>query len=90
MPHLPNTLVNPNQLRYYGVKVQDNPYDAPMYIQTEDGSFGMELVSQGTTIFTHTFCPSQKELDECPKIMLSSKHPWQPHEVKFPKPKRPF
>ena len=46
MPHLPNTLVNPNQLRHFGIKVQDNPYDAPMYIQTEDGTFGMELQSR--------------------------------------------
>ena len=43
MPELPNTLVNQNQLRYFGTKVQDNPYsDIPMHIRTEDSGFAME------------------------------------------------
>ena len=35
-----HTLVNPNQLRHYGVKVQDNPVsDEPLHIMTEDEKF---------------------------------------------------
>ena len=89
MLQLPNTLVNQNQLRYFGTKVQDNPYsDTPMHIRTEDLSFSMGLESQGTTIFANTFAPTDKELDENPRIVLSSDHAWNPHNVQFPVPRR--
>ena len=80
MPQLPNALVNPNQLRHFGTEVQDNPYSgSPLFIKTEDSSFGMEFESQGTTIFAHTFSPSQHELETCLMIQLTSQHPWNPH-----------
>ena len=35
-----HTLVNPNQMLHFGIKVKDNPYDdAPLYLMTEDGDF---------------------------------------------------
>jgi hypothetical protein len=35
-----HTLINPNQLRAYGITVQDNPfYPAPIFISTEDNEF---------------------------------------------------
>ena len=87
MPKLPNTLVNPNQLRHYGIQVQDNPFsDFPLSIKTEDLSFSMPLESQGTVIFAHTFSPSAKDLENNPRIILSSDHQWEPSKVKFPKP----
>ena len=48
---LDHSLVNPNQLRHYGVTVQDNPFDdTQMHIETEDLSICIPLVSEGTTI----------------------------------------
>ena len=39
-----HTLINPNQLRHFGVKVQDNPMSVePLHIMTEDSSFNLEL-----------------------------------------------
>ena len=41
---LKHTLINPNQLRAFGVTVQDNPFgDAPLYISTEGNEFTMPL-----------------------------------------------
>ena len=80
------TLVNPNQLRYYGTEVQDNPASQlPLSIITEDRNFCMELKMHGTIIFADTYSPTDKELEECPHIVLSSPHPWNPHKVKFPR-----
>ena len=91
MPHLPNTLINPNQLRHYGVEVQDNPYsNSPLFIKNEDSSFGMELQTSGTTIFAHTFSPTQQELEDNPHIVLSSPHQWDPHTIEFPKSEKSF
>ena len=58
---LEHSLINPNQLRHYGVNVQDNPAcKKPLYIMTEDTEFSMELKMHGTTIFANTFTPSEK------------------------------
>ena len=57
-----HTLINPNQLRHYGVKVQDNPCsNEPMHIMTEDSNFILELKMRGATIFADTYTPSEKK-----------------------------
>ena len=84
-----HTLINPNQLRYFGTRVQDNPtLEEPLSIITEDKEFCMELCMSGTICCADTFAPSEAELNTCPHIILSSSHPWDPHNVKFPKCKR--
>ena len=85
MPSLPNTLINPNQLRYFGTWVQDNPVlDSPLHLRTEDASFSMPLEMRGTTIFAVTQTPTEHELNTCPRIILSSPHQWNPSTVQFP------
>lgn len=82
---MPLTLVNPNQLRHFGVKVQDNPMsDRPLSIITEDNEFCMELAIEGTIVFAETHTPSSQELRDCPHIHLTSSRPWIPSQVKFP------
>ncbi len=83
---LPHTLINPNQLRHYGVRVQDDPTSTePLSIITEDNEFCMELTMKGTIVCAHTHTPSDAELNQCPKIVLSSDHAWNPQKVSFPK-----
>ena len=43
---------------------------------------------RGTVVYADTFTPSDKELHECPHIVLSSSHTWDLHNVSFPKPQR--
>ena len=45
----------------------------------------MELMMESTIIYMDTFTPSQRELQECPHIILTSSHPWNPNTVKLPK-----
>jgi hypothetical protein len=82
-----HTLINPNQLRHFGTKVQDNTMSMhPLSIIMEDNEFCMELFMDGTIVFVETFSPSaEHELCTCPHIHLSSAHPWNPARVKFPK-----
>ena len=76
------TLVNPNQLRAYGVSVQDNPFDAkPLSITTDDVS--VELYSEGTIICGDTQTPTESELSQLPRLILTSPHDWDPHNVCF-------
>ena len=83
------TLINPNQLRHNGIQVQDNPMnDTPLSIINSDGEFGLELKREGTTIYTDTFSPTSAELEDNPKIILTSARPWNPQKVNFPQTKR--
>ena len=83
--HMENTLINQNQLRYYGTEVQENPFsNSPLLIMTEDGYCSMPLDVNKTTIFADTRRPTQIELDECPQIILTSQHPWDQRSVRLP------
>ena len=73
---MPNSLINPNQLRTYGTVVQDKPFSSsPMYIEDVDGQVLIPLVAQGTTIVVDTRTPTSEELMTCPHVVLSSKLP---------------
>ena len=84
-----HTLINPNQLRLYGITVQDNPVsESPLYIMTEDGDFVLPLSMKGTNVIANTRTPTQEELQTCPHIVLSSPHDWDPPRVRFPQSSR--
>ena len=70
-----HTLVNPNQLRYYGTQVQDNPMSLePLSLLTEDKRFCMDMHMKGTIVCNTTYSPSDDELENYPHIVLSSPH----------------
>ena len=80
---LDHTLVNPNQLQAYGVNVQDNPFDTkPLSITTDEAS--VELYLEGTIICGDTRTPTEPELSQLPRLILTSPHDWDPHNVCFP------
>lgn len=84
---LDHSLVNPNQLRHYGVTVQDNPFSTTqMHIASEDGDSIIPLVADGTTIHFPTRTPTDKELQTCRHITLTSQSEWNPRDVTFPDP----
>ena len=69
---LDHRLVNPNQLRAYGVRVQDSPFDAkPLSITTNDVS--VKLYSEGTIICGDTRTPTEFELSQLPRLILTSR-----------------
>ena len=80
--HMDHILINPNQLRYYGIKVQDNPIlETTLSIITEDNKFCVELAMAGTVVYAETFTPSEQELHQCPHTILSLPHAWNPQKV---------
>ena len=80
---LDHTLVNPNQLRAYGVSVQDNPFDTkPLPITTNDVS--VKSYSEGTIICGDTRTPTESELGQLPWLILTSPYDWDFHNVCFP------
>jgi len=79
----------PNQLRHFGTKVQDDPTSGRLLsIITKDNSFSMEVMMDGTVIYSLTTAPFEHELHNCPHVDLSLAHTWDPHQMSFPKAKR--
>jgi hypothetical protein len=86
--YMDTSLINPNQLRHYGIVVQDNPYSkAPLYILSLEDDFMLPLRANGTNIIADTRTPTNQELQTCKHIVLSSPHYWDPQNVRYPEPK---
>lgn len=80
-----HTLVNPNQLRSFGVTIQDNPFaELPTFLSTEGNEFVMPLSCKGTIIGAPTRTPTDCELNTCPHVILSSDHEWNPQNLQLP------
>jgi hypothetical protein len=81
-----HTLINPKQLRPYGITVQDKPFKAaPIFISAEDKKFTLSLSSKGTVLGVATRTPMDQELQTCPCVVLLSEHKWDPQNVRFPR-----
>ena len=81
-----HSLINPNQIRAYGIPLWYNAYD-----QSRNGELSIELdevvrvqmKTQGTKIIFESRAPTKKELQECTKIHLTSKKEWNPDKVRM-------
>jgi len=78
---MPNSLINPNQLRFAGVSVRDNPFECDFSISHDDLSIPLQTV--GTTIYFDSTTPSQAELDTSPHVHLTLDTEWNPHTVRL-------
>ena len=87
---LSHSLLNPDQLCHYGTTVQDmfNNGDAYRHQRRgiNDDEFILPLLATGTTIYFDSHTPSDKELNTCRHITLTSPSPWNPHNITFPSP----
>ena len=82
---LTHSLINPNQLRAFGMDVQDNPFPTEgLSIQPASHNITIPLQTLGTIIYANTCAPTDQELTTCPHIVLSSNTDWDPHHVRFP------
>jgi hypothetical protein len=79
-----HTLINPNQLRHYGVRVHDNPYETDpkraMGIEIYE-DLRLPFNTEGSTIYFETKYPSDDEMENCTHIILTSDNEWRPQDV---------
>ena len=79
-----STLIDRNQLRHYGMHIQDDPSSTiPLPMISEDTEFAMALEREGTIVYTNTHTPTQKELQTYPHIVISFENSWNPMKVHF-------
>lgn len=81
---LDHSLINPNQLRHFGIEVCDNPYAAEgMFINEPESGVNVPLQARGTIIFANSFAPTDHELQTCQHIVLTSPSLWNPQTVRL-------
>ena len=84
---LDHSLINPNQLRHYGIIVHDNPYELDpnrtMGIEIDDDA-RLPFQSQGSTVFFTTRYPDDDEMELYPHVVLTSDRPWDPQGLVMP------
>ena len=80
---LENSLINPNQCRNYGVSICDDPFDPNRSLSIYDHitEQDISLYMEGSTACLDTRVPSDKELEDCIYIVMTSDHPWNPNDV---------
>lgn len=76
------SLINPNQILANGINYWDNPFDKtnPIGILVMEELF-IPLTLQGTKLSFQTRSPMAIELDNCPRVSMTSVNQWNPVKV---------
>jgi hypothetical protein len=79
---LDHSLINPNQLRAYGIPLWDNPYDTMHSLSIDvDTTLSIPLRAFSTKVGFRTRVPTSDKLRTCIHIPMTSSRPWNPTEV---------
>lgn len=81
---LDHSLINPNQVRAFGIDFWDNPYDEERGLTIRvDDSIVVDMHTKGTKVRFESRAPTAKELKDCHHIQLTSKREWNPGQVRM-------
>ncbi|KAI2502013.1 Reverse transcriptase (RNA-dependent DNA polymerase) [Fragilaria crotonensis] len=79
---LDHTLINPNQVRAYGIPFWDNPFDQARPLSVEvNNDLHIPLRPVGTKLLFTTRVPTSLELETCEHVQMTSASPWNPSDV---------
>ena len=78
---LDHSLINPNQVRSYGIPFWDNPFDEQRGLRIELDYTDVPLRTSGTKIFFESSAPTRHELETCPRVYLTSRNDWNPRKI---------
>ena len=75
------SLINPNQIRYSGLTVSDDPTDKTRDFGITGADFHIPFLMRGTTVYFTTRVPTAWESANCRIFDLTVDTPWNPGEV---------
>jgi len=78
-----HTLINPNQVRAFGVPLCDDPTDPHRSLGMEVQDIFVPFAMLGTTCIFTTRTPTSWELENCPHLEITSDVEWNPKEPHF-------
>ena len=78
-----HSLINPNQLRKFGIDLCDDPFDPYRALRLYDHDSGVKVPfeTRGSTVLFESRCPTQEKLDTCLPVVLTDDTPWDPQNV---------
>jgi hypothetical protein len=76
-----HSLINPNQIRFNDIDVMDNPFGNPDNIGIRHEDCFIPFVTEGTTVYFDTGCPTDSDLKNYEHFVFTSSDPWDPREV---------
>ena len=74
-----HSLVNPNQIRAYGIDVSDNPFDRERDFGIQYDECFIPFATEGSTVYFDTFVPTDYQLEALRHIELTSDDKWNPN-----------
>ena len=82
---LPNSLINPNQCRIFGIDLCDDPFDPyrKLEIYDHDSGKSISLGMYGSTCYFDSRVPSKYELDHYPRIVMTNDELWDPASLRL-------
>ena len=75
------SLINPNQLRHFGITVSDDPTDSTRPFGISSDEMFIPFQMDGTTVFFDTRVPTAWELENCKSIQVTDGTVWNPANV---------
>lgn len=79
-----HSLINPNQIRHYGIPVSDDPFDESRDFGIDHEEAFIPFETEGSTVFFDTFVPNDEELEHCRHVVLTDgDSEWDPHTVQL-------
>ena len=78
-----HTLINPYQIRHYGISVSDNPFDDDKPFGIDHEEVFVPFSTSGTMVYFESFYPTKDQMERCPLIVLTSESEWAPHAVEL-------
>ena len=75
------SLINPNQLRHFGITVSDDPTDTTRLFGISSDDVQIPFEMDGTTIYFNTRAPSTWEMENCKVIHVTDDTVWNPASV---------
>ena len=79
-----HSLINPNQIRHFGIPVSNNPYDTEKALGIDHQTIFLPFKTQGSTVYFDSTVPTDDDLESCPHIVLTDgEREWEPNEVEM-------
>lgn len=83
-PSLDHSLINPNQIRHFGIPVSDDPFDRSRQFGIDHDELFIPFSTSGSTVYFESFLPTNEELEQCKHIVLTDDQTeWDPQGVEM-------
>ena len=81
--HMNHSLINPNHIRFNGLKSYDKPArDEEFYVELDDDlKITLQFKKTKCTFLSHV--PTQRELGTCHNFDMASDHKWDPQSIEL-------